>query len=246
MSQSLGILRVWKKRGETLAVLLERIRKEYAISPETKITYAGRLDPMAEGEMILLVGEARFSKEAFLKLPKTYRFEVLLGVATDTYDALGLITDSLFSFPEINNEDIEAACSFLRSTILPYPPFSSKPVDGTPLFVHARTGGTPIDAPLQTATPTIFRYRGKREVALSSLVDEIIMDVRLVQGDFRQEEIIRGWETIRHTFPHQTVQLFSFEATVPSGVYIRSIAHAFGERIGVPSLAFSITRTRFG
>jgi tRNA U55 pseudouridine synthase TruB len=38
----------------------------------------------------------------------------------------------------------------------------------------------------------------------------------------------------------------NFVARVSSGTYIRSIANMLGERISIPSLAFSIKRTKVG
>jgi tRNA U55 pseudouridine synthase TruB len=89
-----GIFPVQKERGETLAVLLERFRSEYTLDDTTKLTYAGRLDPMAEGLVLVLAGESRFQKDTLLGLAKEYEIEVLFGIATDTLDPLGVITET--------------------------------------------------------------------------------------------------------------------------------------------------------
>ena len=53
------------------------------------MTYAGRLDPMASGLLIVLAGEETKNKEKYLNLDKEYLFEVLFGFKTVTYDFLG-------------------------------------------------------------------------------------------------------------------------------------------------------------
>ncbi len=82
----------WKELGETPLETLERVRTERGLAPEIKMTYAGRLDPAAEGELLVLVGEACKQKDQLLGLDKPYQFQVLLGFATDTLDLLGLVT----------------------------------------------------------------------------------------------------------------------------------------------------------
>jgi tRNA pseudouridine55 synthase len=137
-----GVFPIYKKAGETLAELLIRFRQELLLSPVVPVTYAGRLDPMAEGLVLLLVGTYCKRKDEFLGLDKAYTFEVLFGVATDSYDMLGLITDTKEILP--TEEEIQKAISEIKNkTIFSYPPFSSKPVDGVPLFTHAKEGALP-------------------------------------------------------------------------------------------------------
>ncbi|MEK7120642.1 MAG: hypothetical protein AAB840_00955, partial [Patescibacteria group bacterium] len=83
------ILNLYKKEGETP---LERIRRFTTENPEyknKKMTYAGRLDPMAEGVLIILTDEDVHIKDNFLRLDKEYEFEVLWAVSSDTHDILG-------------------------------------------------------------------------------------------------------------------------------------------------------------
>ena len=64
MSEKLII--AYKNMGETPLECLERMRKEHRISDDIPMTYAGRLDPMAEGLMVVLVGEECKNKEKYL------------------------------------------------------------------------------------------------------------------------------------------------------------------------------------
>jgi len=253
---ALGVYEVWKERGETLAVLVERFRREMSIGGEIPITYAGRLDPMAEGVMILLVGDARFEKDSYLGFDKTYQFMVLFGVATDTYDTLGLIINKQIPCllptnreggqaisKQITKEEIEKTLEAVKQKPLPYPPYSSKPVDGKPLFKYAREGVQPREIPMQKGVPKTIRYIKSEQVRLGDLIQKITSDVQKVTGDFRQAEIAEGWEALSQEQSAAIVELCTFEVVVPSGVYIRSIAHEMGAKVGIPALAYSIIRT---
>ena len=84
------ILNIYKKTGETPLETINRLRADKPEYQNAKITYAGRLDPLAKGALILLAGDAVYEKEKYLKLDKEYEAEILFGFETDTYDILGL------------------------------------------------------------------------------------------------------------------------------------------------------------
>lgn len=234
---------VWKERGETLAALLQRVRMEEGIVEEVPITYAGRLDPMAEGQVLVLAGEARFAKEERLTRSKTYYFEILLGIATDTYDVLGLPTVAKLPLSVVpSDEEVGEALRAIGRERLPYPPYSSKPVGSTPLFAHARSGAPLPDIPLQRAAAGSIVLINRFERSFGELVTDIVRDVGRVEGDFRQKEIQKAWQDLAERFGTETIVLLSCEATVPAGVYIRTIAHALGKKIGRGALAYRIVR----
>ena len=99
---------LYKNRGETPLECLDRFKKENPeyeeVGPQgtlvrhdfakSKMTYAGRLDPLAEGLLLVLVGEECKKKEKYLGLDKEYEVDVLFGFATDTYDVLGILQAS--------------------------------------------------------------------------------------------------------------------------------------------------------
>ncbi len=242
---SQDIVVAWKHAGETLAVLVERFRLEQGIAPDVKLTYAGRLDPMAEGVVLLLKGDARFDKETFLNLEKTYECTVLLGVSTDTADMLGLVTATGAYDTSILGR-VEKAVQTLESvTELSYPLYSSKTVAGVPLFVHARAG-TVVDVPTKKVVIRHTELISLEERTLAACIDETIPIIKSVQGDFRQEEIIAGLERLRESAGDQTVALVVFRATVTSGTYLRALAEHIGATLGVPALAYRIKRTKIG
>src|SRR5690349_10661953 len=84
---------------------LEMINKLQSQTPELvgkKICYAGRLDPLAHGVLLLLSGEETKQREKYLSLPKTYEFEVVFGMQTDTYDVLGYLKETEIKPLQVN------------------------------------------------------------------------------------------------------------------------------------------------
>ncbi len=235
-----GVYPVHKERGETLAVLLERFRSERSLDVSTKLTYAGRLDPMAEGIVLILAGEDRFQKDALLGLSKIYEVEVLLGVATDTLDPLGVITGTLYK--EVIS--IEPTMEMMKSiTTLPYPMYSSVPVDGKPLFAHARAGST-VAVPDKKVTIYSVELLSTTKVPVNTIAQSVIDDVNQVQGDFRQADIIRSWQQLLDQTNEVTI--VSIRVHASSGTYMRSLAEWIGEQLGVPALAYRIDRIQIG
>lgn len=57
IKNDIKIIPVYKKIGETPYQLVQKFRKKENISEELKIAYAGRLDPMAEGVILLVIGK---------------------------------------------------------------------------------------------------------------------------------------------------------------------------------------------
>ena len=62
-----------KKIGETPLQALERFRLRHKTYKEVKMTYAGRLDPMASGLLLVLAGEEIKNKEKYLGLDTEYQ-----------------------------------------------------------------------------------------------------------------------------------------------------------------------------
>ena len=55
-----------KEIGETPLECMERFRLSKGLDPLLPMTYAGRLDPMAEGVLLVLVGEECKNKDKYL------------------------------------------------------------------------------------------------------------------------------------------------------------------------------------
>lgn len=233
-----------KKEGETPLEALEVFRSRNKEYKNEKITYAGRLDPMASGLLVLLVGDKVHEKEKYLHLSKEYEFEVLFGVATDTYDILGKIADIRHGvYLEISTLN-EILKDFKGPIKQKYPAYSSKTVKGRPLFAYARAGEG-VEVPEREILVKEFKFLEMRKIPNEKLLENVEKRIKKVKGDFRQEEILETW---RKNLMGKKNQLFvgSFKIKCGSGTYVRGIANSLGEKIGVPALAYSIKRTKVG
>ncbi|PIQ91507.1 MAG: hypothetical protein COV70_03320 [Parcubacteria group bacterium CG11_big_fil_rev_8_21_14_0_20_39_22] len=243
-----NVFAVYKKRGETPLECLERFRDLNPKYKDEKMTYAGRLDPLAEGVLILLAGDSCLEKEYFLNLPKTYEIVVLFGTATDTADLLGLVTkkDRLASENLHPKEILLESEKIIGTHNLPYPIFSSKTVEGKPLFAWAREGKSE-DITLPKRDMRIFSSELVKVGKINSddLEKAVFEATHIVNGDFRQEEIREKWQK-ELADEEGFFTTANITISCASGSYMRSIAELLGDRLGLPALAFSIVRTKVG
>ncbi len=237
-----GIFPVWKRLGETLAVLIERFRQEHDLPVDVKITYAGRLDPAAEGVVLLLVGAVRLEKEHYLTLDKTYLLTILFDVQTDTADLFGLPL-VVKNFEKI--EHLEAVLKeFTGPIVLPYPAYSSKPVDGKPLFMHARAGKE-VSIPSNRVVIKSIELLKQEKIFAEAILARVKQLTTTVVGDFRQEKITNAWEKLLQE-NKEIFQIATLRVEASSGTYMRSLAEAIGKKLDTPACAFAITREKVG
>lgn len=249
------ILELYKKMGETPLETITRYRGDNPTYKDTKMTYLGRLDPMAEGLLLVLAGphsakatrdKNTLRKEDFLALDKTYEFDVLWGFKTDTLDILGKVTEVNRMPLEIEKRMSKILEEIKKKKVQKYPAYSSRTVGGKPLFEWARENKIEeIDIPeRQIKIFNIEHIDTRLVISQQDILEEIIQKVNLVVGDFRQEEIIQSWkESIN---PDAKALISSFRADVSSGTYIRGLAETMGEILGNSGIAYVIKRTRVG
>ncbi|MSU44691.1 hypothetical protein EXS45_00705 [Candidatus Nomurabacteria bacterium] len=251
------ILLLNKRGGETPLEALNRFRKGDLRYKDVKMTYAGRLDPMASGLLLVLVGEETKNKEKYLKLDKEYKFEILFGFATDTYDILGKVISvslrqDLSGKMKLVEKKIKDNIKFFTGKFIQkYPLYSSKTVKGKQLFEYARKG-VDVEVPEKEVSVKELKFFKLKKINNIKLLTNIEKRIKKVKGDFRQNEILKIWRKklnpVQGRASHKKSEFFlaSFEIKCGSGTYVRSIVHSLGERISIPGLAFSIKRTKIG
>ena len=132
-----GFLLVDKPSGITSSKLVQLIRKTFYLN---KIGHTGTLDPLATGLMVLCVGQATKFSQFLLVKDKSYRVSIKLGVATDTFDAEGLVTSEK-AVNHVTRELIEASLTNFQGEIEQIPPmYSAIKKNGVPLYKMARRG----------------------------------------------------------------------------------------------------------
>lgn len=283
----------------------------------TSLTYVGRLDPLAEGVLIVLEGEEINYKQVFLDLDKTYEFEVVLGIVTDSFDQLGIIYSSnkfltwkTLNFDKKNkshnsvqdivnhdndidnknndekdnnytlennlklsklilDKDISSITEYMHKYIgmitMSYPFFSSKPIDGTPLFQFTKEHGiekTNNLLPQKIVSLIDIKCLNIDSIDYLNLKNETIKLVKAQKGDFRQSEIIESWNNFKSKFEHPDnvskneifessnndtqLKVLKFKIRCGSGFYVRVFACWLGQVLGTGAIARNINRTEIG
>jgi tRNA pseudouridine55 synthase len=241
------VLNLYKNLGETPRERLERLREQKPHYAHDVLSYAGRLDPMAEGVLLCLVGQANKRRDEYLNLSKEYTLDVLFGFSTDTYDVLGRVMD--MGDPEyVSRHAVEKALNEFRGQLSQqYPPFSSKTVEGKALFEWARGGAfEALVLPPRSVTIYDITLKDVYKVQEPQLLEYIEESVDKVSGDFRQEEITRLWKRRLKREGDREFPCATITVSCSSGTYVRSIAHELGHQLGVPALALHILRTKVG
>ena len=246
------LLSVYKPKGLTPLQTINRLREKLPEYKNTIIGFAGRLDPLAHGVLLLMIGEETTKdRDKFLNLPKQYEFEAVFGVSTDTYDVLGLLNNQ--AMKQWNNQqnlktEIE---DFIKSKLGKqsqiYPPYSSKPVNGKPLYLWARENKlAEITIPEREIEIFSFELLAISQISASKLYENISKQINSVEGDFRQKEIQKSWEDF---FARNTIETFTtarFVINCSSGTYVRSLVNEMGLTLDTGAIALEIVRTKVG
>lgn len=238
---------IYKNEGETPLFVMEEYRKEKGISKEVSLTYAGRLDPMAKGMLIVLEGEEVFNKEKYNNLKKTYKFQIFFGFSTDTGDILGKvkIQNSKIKSEITENKIQETLKTFIGKQEQKYPMYSSKTVKGVPLWQYARGDLQLEEIPKHEIEIFDLKLEGLEKKKGEEILNEVQNRIQKLSGDFRQEEIISSWKESLENLEEEFF-IATCIAEVSSGTYIRVLAESVGEKLNTSSLAYSIERIQIG
>lgn len=246
---------IQKAVGETPLVAVEHLRESHAIPVGVPMAYAGRLDPMASGTLLVLIGDECKRQNVYHSFDKEYRVEVLLGASSDTGDVLGLIQNS--TVPKITETDVRRALTSLIGALsLPYPHFSSKTVRGKPLHVWALEHRlSEIDIPtkhsrLYKAVLVGLRMATQEDIlhtvrAKIETIPEVHEESKALGADFRRDAVRASWDAFETQCP-KALPIITMTCIASSGTYMRSLALELAKKLGTTGLAYSIHRTRIG
>lgn len=128
-----GVLLVHKPAGMTSHDVVNRIRK---IFHTKKVGHCGTLDPEATGVLVLCIGKATKVLQFLMSETKEYQATLVLGQATDTYDASGQVVAQK-PFQGVSHVDAVLQ-SFVGSQEQLPPMYSAIKVNGKKLYEYAR------------------------------------------------------------------------------------------------------------
>lgn len=236
------IVEIYKPIGKTPLEIVNKYKEENNIN---RVSYAGRLDPMAHGLLILLTNEDCGRQNTHHNYDKTYNFKVLLGVSTDTYDTLGIIKDQTICNLDIEEQKNKITNYFQGTIKQYYPPYSSVRVRSSPLWYYAKHNLlNTIEIPYKNINIKDFKYLNYEELTGEEIKREILPIIKNVKGNFRQEEIIDTWDKFVDNDKKFTI--LEFKADVSCGTYIRSFCHEIGKILNCSACAYEIYRTKVG
>ncbi len=208
-----GILNVNKPRGKTSFGVVALIRR---LSGERRVGHAGTLDPEATGVLPICLGQATRVVEFLVDATKTYRAEIELGIATDTYDSTGTIVKR-GDISGIGQEQVEAVLDSFRGQILQTPPmYSAVKHQGRPLYQLARAG--------------ITIERRQRQVEVYRL------EVTAWQPPVVTVEVVCSKGTYIRSLAHDIGQVLGCGANVRNLIRLRCGIFGIEEAVSVPEL----------
>lgn len=249
-----------KAVGETPLAAIEQWRVARGIHPSVPLSYAGRLDPLASGKLLILVGDECKRQEHYRVLDKEYVFELLCGISTDTGDLLGMPERARCAAhaAAAGAPDVRAILAELIGTHrYAYPRYASRTVSGASLTQLSLAGHSPPGT-WPSGPMTIYRIALEHSGALSKddLAHRVAQSLDAVSDTahhsalgnrFRIPAITPAWDRVLRSAPERaSFPLFRIRVVCASGTYIRSLAPYIAQRLGTTGLAASIERTEIG
>lgn len=194
--------------------MLDLVQHFQYLTEAKKISFAGRLDPMAFGQVKLLLNDDVINNLQESDCKKIYRFYFVKNITTDSYDILGL--------PKINNNEI----TLLKPGYYDqeYPPYSSVLIKEhkLPYWQCIKRGLEVKDKPKKCvqieSLKELSTHYYTKEVFLREIKSRFDL---LTKSTFRQDEIYEKWNEL----DFEGVNVVKMEATVSSGCYIRWICN---------------------
>ena len=208
-----GVLIVNKEKGMTSFDVVSKISHFFGIK---KAGHTGTLDPLAEGVLVVCLGEATKIVELLTAEDKEYIAGVKLGIKTDTYDTEGKVIEER-EVPD--NLEIEKIVNTYQKTYeQEVPIYSAVKVNGKKLYEYAREKKkvelpkkevTIKEIKLLEQTKDTFTFQAKvtKGCYIRSLINDIGEDlgcfatmtslVRTMQGDLsiNQASTLKDIET---------------------------------------------------
>jgi len=230
-----------KVSGETPLQALHKLRIEQPKLAKMKLSYAGRLDPLAEGQMLVLIGDECKNKQKYLDLNKTYQVDVLFGISTDTGDVLGKIKHIFcpvdIDIPEFSRVVKDTLASFIGKREQSYPTYSSR-------NIKKILKGEKPEAKQNNITMYSAHIEKVFTIGSEKLQNDIIINIGKVVGEFRQKEILADWISFFEKNNRKEFVAAHLTVHCSSGTYMRVLAEEIGLKLGLPALALHIKREK--
>lgn len=148
-----GAILIDKPAGPTSHDVVDAVRRRFGIK---KVGHCGTLDPNATGLLIIVLGRGTKLSEKLMGNDKVYEGTIKFGVATNSYDADGEITETKPIPPLALAQLNELAAPFIGDQMQMPPMVSAIKKNGVPLYKLARKG---IEVEREPRLVHIFNFR---------------------------------------------------------------------------------------
>jgi len=196
---------------------------------------------MAEGVLVILVGEENKKMKQYIGFDKEYKAGILFGFSSDSNDVLGIAGKG--NLGEVDIKELKKLIKNLRGSYeQKIPAYSSYRIKGKPMFYYARKGEQVEDIRKKVFIKNV-KVNSIYEIGSNRLLKYILNKIDKVDGDFRQEEIKKRWKEL--LIDDSKFVVADILIVCSSGTYIRAIADDLGEDYG-GGLLLSLKRTKVG
>ena len=224
------------------------ITKQVTDDSENKVSYIGRLDPLASGIIIYLEGNELKNRDKYMNMDKTYKFNLIIGMSTDTGDCLGMIRQ-INAVNTINISRLtEIFSQFIGEYEQRYPIYSAYQIHKNgikkPLWYFAKNGIELEESDIPKHVIKIYNLEQDAKPLFSVRnINYFMEQVGLIPDglELRKEEVIAQFnETSK-------IRLIGIPmlAKVSSGTYIRQLCMDIGDKLGIPCMADKIERVGY-
>ncbi len=215
--------------GSTQAVGAVKRNLREAGYGKVKVGHGGTLDPLAEGVLLIALGEATKLAGRMLDASKIYEFTIQFGEQTDTLDTEGEVVETSDRRPPL--AAVAAICTHFTGEIDQVPPaYSAMKVDGKRAYDRARAGE---EVTIKTRSVTIHSLEmaggGEREA----------IDSAFATTSGRPDPY-------DPSMPLELADSVTLVAHVSKGTYIRSLARDIAHALGTVGHVTYLRRTKAG
>ena len=230
---------VIKEAGHTMVQTMDKFKKDNQILD--KVCYCGRLDPMARGLVLLLVGDECKNMDKHLSHSKEYEFEIIFGLSSDTDDPMGNISFSNFDEAKVNKY-VDKIKEYIKTNKFQqnFHNYSSKRVKGNPMWKHAQNHNY-IEKPSHEVEIFNVEYKPIKKYDFNEWRQNIINTINKIdkKNDFRQELIIDIYGRINNM---TIIYALPIKIKVSSGFYVRQLVADIKNHFDIEILTYDINR----
>ena len=181
-----GVVIINKPKGMTSFDVVHMVSKQLGIK---KVGHTGTLDPLAEGVLIICIGQATKIVELLTAYDKEYIAGVQLGIETDTYDSEGKTLVQKEVPEDLPIEEVVK--SFQKTYLQEVPIYSAVKVNGKKLYEYARNN-IEVELPKKEVTiknielseQTKDTFKIKAEVTKGCYIRSLIHDIGKELGTY--------------------------------------------------------------